>query len=123
MRGDLHRVYGEYGYINLVSVPTSRIHQERATVSFDIDLDEGKQFYISRVDVIGLDEPAFENVKREMILKPGDIYNQRLMELFQERYSSRSPAYESTEPRYQLHMDETAGTVSMTYDFRRCHTD
>jgi TonB family protein len=120
---DLHRVYGEYGYINLVSVPTSRIHQERASVSFDINLDEGKQFYISRVDVIGLDEPAFENVKREMILKPGDIYNQRLMELFQERYSSRSPDYESTEPRYQLRMDEPAGTVSMTYDFRHCHTD
>lgn len=120
---DLHRVYGEFGYINLVSVPSSRIDQERATVSFDIDLDEGKQFYISRVDVVGLDEANVENVKREMTLKPGDIYNQRLMELFQGRYSSRFPAYESSEPRYQLHMDETAGTVAMTYDFRHCQTD
>ena len=60
---DLHRVYGEYGYIDLSSVPTTRIHEERATVSFDIDLDEGKQFYISRVDVVGLDEVAFGNLK------------------------------------------------------------
>ncbi|HEY6370455.1 MAG TPA: TonB family protein [Candidatus Sulfotelmatobacter sp.] len=119
---DLHRVYGEYGYINLASVPTTRIHQEQATVSFDIDLDEGKQFYISRVNVVGLDEKAFQNVKREMILKPGDIYNQRLMELFQERYTSQS-SNASLEPRYQLHMDQSAGTVAMTYDFRLCQTD
>ena len=119
---DLHRVYGEYGYIDLSSVPTTRIHEERATVSFDIDLDEGKQFYISRVDVVGLDEAAFENLKREMILKPGDVYNQRRMELSRER-ASHLPAYGSFEPRYQLRMDETARTVAMTYDFRHCHTD
>jgi TonB family protein len=119
---DLHRVYGEYGYINLASVPITRIHQERSTVSFDIQLDEGKQFYISRVDVVGLDETAFQKVKPEMILKPGDIYNQRLMELFQERYTSHLP-YASLEPRYQLHMDQSAGTVAMTYDFRHCQTD
>ena len=58
-----------------------------------------------------------------MILKPGDIYNQRLMELSLERYTSHLPAYASFEPHYQLHMDEPAGTVAMTYDFRRCHTD
>ena len=120
---NLHRAYGEYGYINLVSAFTTRIHQEPATVSFDIELDEGKQFYISRVDVVGLDEAAFENAKREMPLEPGGIYNQRLMELFQERYASRLPAYESTEPRYQLNMDETAGTVAITYDFRHCHSN
>lgn len=120
---DVHRVYGEYGYINLVSVPTTRTHEEAATVSLDIVLDEGKQFYISRVDVVGLDEAAFENLRQDMILKPGDIYNQRLMELFLERCTSHLPAYASFEPRYQLHTDETVGTVAMTYDFRRCHTD
>ena len=120
---DLHRVYGGYGYINLVSVPTTRIHEEQATVSLDIDLDEGRQFYISRVDVVGLDEAAFENLRQDMILKPGDIYNQRLIELFLKRCTSHLPAYASFEPRYQLHMDATGGTVAMTYDFRRCHTD
>jgi len=119
---DLHRLYGEYGYINLVSVPTTRIDEEKATVSLDIDLDEGKQFYISRVDVVGLDEAAFENLRQEMFLKPGDIYNQRIMELFLER-TSRLPAFASFEPRYQLQINKTAGTVAMTYDFRHCHTD
>lgn len=95
---DLHRVYGEYGYIDLSSVPTTRIHEERATVSFDIDLDEGKQFYISRVDVVGLDEVAFENLKREMILKPGDVYNQRLMELFRDPSLARLWVIRATLP-------------------------
>jgi outer membrane protein assembly factor BamA len=50
---DLHRAYGEYGYIDLSSVPTTRVDEERLTVSIDIDLDESKQFYVDRIDVIG----------------------------------------------------------------------
>ena len=33
---DLHRVYGEYGYINLASVPTTQIHQEQSTVTLSV---------------------------------------------------------------------------------------
>ncbi len=106
---DLHRAYGEYGYINLSSVPKTRVDEEQQKVSVDIDLDESKQFYVSRIDVIGLDEPAFQSVVREMITKPGDIYNQRLVELFLQNYASHLPAYASFEPRYELRMDETAG--------------
>lgn len=120
---NLHRAYGEYGYINISPVPTTQIHEEQRTVSLDIDIDEGKQFLISRVEVVGLDEAAFENVKHEMTLQLGGIYNERLMELFQLRYTSRLPAHESLEPRYQLHTDETAGTVVITFDFRHCHPD
>jgi TonB family protein len=120
---DLHRVYGEYGYVNLSSVPTVRVHDERRTVSLDVDLDEGKQFNIGRVDIIGLDEAAFQNVVKDMITKPGDIYNQRLVEFFLQNYSSHLPAYASFEPRYELHMDKDAGTVAMTYDFRHCRTE
>jgi TonB family protein len=120
---DLRRAYGEFGYINLSSVPTTRVHEQQQKVSVDIDLDESKQFYVSRIDVVGLDEAAFQNVLRDMITKPGDIYNQRLVELFLQNYVSHLPAYASFEPRYELHMDETAGTVAMTYDFRHCHAD
>jgi TonB family protein len=120
---DLHRVYGECGYVTLSSVPTIRVHDERHTVSLDVDLDEGMQFYIGRVDVIGLDEAAFQNVVRDMITKPGDIYNQRLVELFLQNYSSHLPAHASFEPHYELHLDKDAGTIAMTYDFRHCHTD
>lgn len=120
---DLRRAYGEYGYIILSSVPTTRVHEDQLTVSVDIDLDEREQSYVSRIDVIGLDEAAFQSVVREMMTKPGDIYNQRLVELFLQRYASHLPADASFEPRYELHTDGTAGTVAITYDFRRCHAD
>jgi TonB family protein len=116
---DLRRAYGEYGYANLSTVPITRVHEDRQTVSLNIDLDEGKQFFVSRVDVVGLDEPAFENLRREILLKPGGIYNQRLVELFLER-ASHLPQYASFKPRYELHIDEAAGTLTMTYDFRPC---
>jgi len=120
---DLHRVYGEYGYINLSSAPAAQVHEDRQTVSLDIDLGEGKQFFISRIDTVGLDEAGFQNVLSYIVPKPGDAYNQRLVELFLQHYASGLPANASFEPRYELHMDKKAGTVAMTYDFRHCRTD
>jgi outer membrane protein insertion porin family len=68
---DLHRAYGEYGFISLSAVPAIQIHEEQMTVSLDIDLDEGRQFLISRVDVVGVDETALESLRRERMLATG----------------------------------------------------
>ena len=83
-------------------------------------LDEGEQFYVKRIDIIGLDASVFENVVKELTIKPGGIYNQRLVELFLQREASLVPSDGSTQPRFSLQLDEKARTVALSYDFRRC---
>jgi TonB family protein len=120
---NLRRVYGQFGYANATAVPETRFHEERQTISLDINLDEGRQFYVSRISVIGLDESAFQNVLKEMTVKPGDVYDQRLVDLFLQRSASLLSPDASSEPRFNLQLNEKQGTVAIRYDFRSCHVD
>ena len=111
----LNATYGQFGYINFTAVPDTRINEENQTISLDVDLDEGKQFYVSSINAIGFDEHSSQDAMKDFLLKPGDIYNQRLLDLSMERLSSpRSVTLAELLP------DETAGMVVITISFRRC---
>ena len=120
---NLNLVYRQYGYINFTAVPATWFNEGAQDVSLDIDFYEGKQFFVSRVGIIGLDEPVFRNVTRELLVNPGDVYNQRLVDLFLRNHASLFPADASGEPPYKLAQNERAATVAVTYDFRPCHVD
>ena len=120
---NLRHAYGTVGYINLTAVPDVQFNEERQTVSLDIVLDEGKQFFLARIDVMGLDESVFQSTLKNMFLKPGMVYNQSLVDLFLRQSKSLLPPEASIEPRFNLQLNEKEATVLMTYDFRRCHVD
>jgi TonB family protein len=120
---NLRFAYGQLGYINLTSVPDTQFSEERQTISLDIDLDEGKQFVVSRIDIIGSDQSGFQNVLKEIVVKPGDIYNQRLVDLSLQHSGSLLAPDAVPEPRFNLQLNKRAGTVAITYDFRRCQVD
>jgi hypothetical protein len=111
---NLQKAYGQYGYINFKSVPETIINETDQTISLIVDIDEGKQFFISSINILGLDGLGSEQVLK-FLQKPGDIYNQRLVDLSMKRLSTPSVALE-TERR----LDEKAGTVAITISFKRC---
>jgi TonB family protein len=120
---NLHLAYGQYGYINFTAVPDARFNEESRNVSLDIDMEEGKQFYVNRIGIIGLDESVFRNLTKELLVNPGDVFNQRLVDLFLKNHDSLFPTDASGEPRYTLTQNERTATVAITYDFRACHVD
>jgi outer membrane protein insertion porin family len=111
----LSAFYGQFGYINCTSFPDTRINEESQTISLDVDLDEGKQFYVSNIDAIGLDENSSQDVMKDFLLKPGDVYNQRLLDLSTKRLSTPQSG-----TLFELHQNEAAGTVAITIGFRHC---
>ncbi|MGA8441390.1 MAG: POTRA domain-containing protein [Candidatus Sulfotelmatobacter sp.] len=52
---NLRKAYGEQGYINFTSVPETRFDDDRKLIFLDIDVDEGKQFYVSSIGIVGAD--------------------------------------------------------------------
>jgi outer membrane protein insertion porin family len=115
---NLKKAYGEMGYINFTPFPDIKVDDENKLISVEIDLDEGKQFYVSSVNVLGLDELARQEVLMELLIKRGQIYNSRLWELSLRKYSSLFP---NCDCRYsERRLDEKAGTVALTLDFRPC---
>ncbi len=52
---------------------------------------------------------------KDFPLKPGDLYNQRLLDVWMEHLLSRDSLTLA-----ELQPDETAGTVAITISFRHC---
>jgi len=119
----LRKAYLELGHLNFTSIPETTVDEGGQTVSLDIDIYEGKKFYVSRIDMMGLDEPAFQSVLKDLLVKPGDVYDQRLVDLFLQNHASLLPIDTAPDSHIDLRLDERAGTVDIMYDFRRCRVE
>jgi len=119
----LRNAYGDMGYINLTSIPNTHLDEARMLIGLDIDIDEGKQFLVRSVNVLGLDENVSRDTQKDLLVKPGDIYNRRLASMFVRDHISLMPTDTSPESRIHLNPDEKTGTVVVTFDFRFCPTE
>jgi len=50
---NLKKAYGQLGYINFGAIPKPSFDDQKKTVSLNIDIDEGKPFYVSRIEFQG----------------------------------------------------------------------
>jgi len=114
---NLRKAYGELGYLNFTSVPDTQFDDENKSVSLEIDVDEGVQFVVGSINVLGLDEPTRQELLNELPIKPGQIYNSRLWEAAL-RSSVAAPC--ECPNHEQLREDNKSGIVTLTFDFRAC---
>jgi outer membrane protein insertion porin family len=77
----LRKAYGELGYINFVGSPVPRVDEAKKLVYLDIDIDEGKPFYVSRIEFQGNSITRDKVIRRELLLEEGQVYNSRLWDL------------------------------------------
>jgi len=77
----LQKAYGELGYINFVGTPAPHTDEAKKLVYWDIDIDEGKPFYVSRIEFTGNTVTRDKVIRRELLLEEGQVYNSRLWEL------------------------------------------
>ena len=119
---NLRKAYAEYGYINFTSVPDATFDNVNSLISLRIDMDEGKQFYVESVTVLGLSESDRQKLMRSSLLRRGQIYNGRLWELTILNNAALFPDCDCHEPisRTDRRLDEKLGTVALTLDFRPC---
>jgi len=114
----LHKVYGDLGYPNATFLPDTKVEEVGRTIVLNIDFDEGKLFYVSRVEMLGLDDHALRRALKDLALKPGDAYNSKLITRF--LVGHPFPKDDCSVPSYIPNLDERAGTIALTFDFRHC---
>ena len=78
---NLRKAYSEMGYINFTAVPNPTFDDAKHTVSWNIDIDEGKQFTVSRIEFQGNTVTRDFVIRRELLLQEGQVYNSHLWEL------------------------------------------
>jgi outer membrane protein insertion porin family len=77
----MRKAYGEYGYINYTSVPNTTFDDDKKLAFLEIDIDEGKQFTVRRIEFTGNTTTRDKVIRRELALEEGGVYNSRLWEL------------------------------------------
>ncbi|MBS1814201.1 MAG: outer membrane protein assembly factor BamA [Acidobacteria bacterium] len=78
---NLRKAYGSLGYINFVGTPVPRFDEANHKIFLDIDLDEGKKFYVSRIEFTGNTVTRDRVIRRELLLEEGQQYNNNLWEM------------------------------------------
>ncbi len=78
---NLRKAYGELGYINFTAVPDTKIDDDKRLITLEIDVDEGKPFYVRRIEFQGNTTTRDKVIRREIALEEGHVYNSRLWEL------------------------------------------
>jgi outer membrane protein insertion porin family len=111
---NLKKAYGRLGYINFGAIPKPEFDEEKKTVSLNIDIDEGKPFYVSRIEFQGNTTTRDKVIRRELMLEEGQVYNSQLWEysllrLNQLEYFEPLKVDQDSE----AHQDAEAGTVDL----------
>jgi outer membrane protein insertion porin family len=115
---NLRKAYGQFGYLNYTGVPVTTFDDERKLAFLEIAIDEGRQFYLTRVDILGLDGPSKRKVLKDM--RVGQIYNQRLFQLSLEKHASLLRFSLDDPSHVAKRLDERMGTVEIMLDARPC---
>jgi outer membrane protein insertion porin family len=110
----LQKAYGSQGFINFVGTPTPTFDDAKKLVFFNVDIDEGKKFYISRIEFTGNSLTRDRVIRRELLVEEGQAYNSQLVDLSLQRlnqlnYFDTLKSEEDVETR----QNADAGTVDL----------
>jgi len=78
---NLRKLYGEFGFIDMVPEPEPQPIPGTNKIDLTFNIDEGKQFFVRRIDFSGNTTTRDKVIRREILIDEGQIYNTRLWEI------------------------------------------
>ncbi|MBV8208128.1 MAG: outer membrane protein assembly factor BamA [Acidobacteria bacterium] len=106
--------YAAAGYINFTAIPQIEPDDEKKLVHIKIEIEEGKQFSVRRIEFSGNTTTRDKVIRRELILDEGSLYNQKYWEFSVLRlnqlgyFNKIDPERDTT-----VSKDEAKGTVDL----------
>ena len=78
---NLTKLYSQYGYIDYVGEPETDFVPNSNKINITMNVDEGKQFFIRRIDFTGNTTTRDQVIRRQLLVDEGDIYNSQLWDM------------------------------------------
>lgn len=83
---DLKKVYGQQGFVNYEAEPETTVRDNPSNpnegiVDITINITEGKQFTLRRLEFTGNTFTRDKVMRREFLLNEGDVYNQQFVDI------------------------------------------
>ena len=84
---DLKNFYGNVGYVNFIPLPVMDFDELQKVVNLTVNIDEGRQYIVNRISFTGNTTTPDEVLRREILLKEGEVFNASLLTLSLSRLS------------------------------------
>lgn len=110
-------LYGAKGYLDTTIEPDTIVDDDQAVISLILNVDEQIQYRIGEVNVFS-SNPSVEALLRKL-LKPGEVFNPRVVDDFLVQHKSSLPAGVSRDD-VRLSKDVKNGKIDVTFDFWAC---
>ncbi|MCU1256745.1 MAG: surface antigen [Candidatus Angelobacter sp.] len=112
---NLRKAYGELGYIDFTPVPTTEIDADKKLITLNIEMEEGKPYFVRRIEFQGNTTTRDRVIRRELLVQEGQVFNSRLwdisiLRLNQLNYFDALKPEDDTERK----LDNKNGTVDLT---------
>jgi len=78
---DMRKLYGGYGYIDFSPDPNPDFIPDTNQVDLTITCEEGKQFFIRRIDFQGNQSTRDKVIRRELYVDEGEFFNMNMWNL------------------------------------------
>ncbi|HKM66633.1 MAG TPA: outer membrane protein assembly factor BamA [Candidatus Acidoferrum sp.] len=75
------KIYGQYGFIDFVPTPDTDIDYQAKRINITMKFDEGKQYYVRRIDFSGNTTTRDKVIRRQLLIDEGQLFNKRAWEL------------------------------------------
>jgi len=82
---NLKKLYGARGYINFTAVPVQDFDETKKLVNLNINVDEDRQFYVSRIAFSGNTTTRDKVIRREVMVEEGQVFNSSLWDMSLQR--------------------------------------
>jgi outer membrane protein assembly factor BamA len=107
------RAYGRIGHIQASTRLSPRLDHDARRAVFEIEVNEGAQFKMGSLEVVGFSEPDAAAITKRWALAPGQVYNTAYQDDFlsKELSSYRRPGLKS--PGLQLRVNPETSVVDV----------
>ena len=78
---DYTKIYGQYGFIDFVPEPQTDFDEQAKRIDVTMKFDEGKQYYVRRIEFSGNTTTRDKVIRREMLIDEGQLFNKRAWEV------------------------------------------
>jgi outer membrane protein assembly factor BamA len=120
----VREAYGSLGYLEAKVNPVASYNDQAHTVSYSIDITEGKQFHFHELVITGMSLAGERLIRDAWPLKPGDVMDKSAFEQFLTTLEShRDNVFKGLPVHYEtvghwLQSDPEKGTVDALLDFK-----
>jgi outer membrane protein insertion porin family len=77
----MRKLYGDFGFIDFVAEPGFEPIPNSDQIDLSLSVDEGKQFFVRRIDFSGNTTTRDKVIRREILIDEGQIFNNRMWEM------------------------------------------